>query len=147
MAELIISVSGLRGVIGENLTPELAARFACAYAAGQPGGPLVLARDGRSTGRMLTDAIRGALLAVGRSVLDADVAATPTVGVLVRHIQCGGSDPGVGQPQSAAIQRHQAVLPHGASAVGRGRRAGRRLDSGRQDRLGHLPAHWPGPDA
>ncbi len=50
MAELIISVSGLRGVIGENLTPELAARFACAYAAGQPAGPLVLARDGRSTG-------------------------------------------------------------------------------------------------
>ena len=52
MSELIISVSGLRGVVGENLTPDIAARFACAYAAGQPAGPLVLARDGRSTGRM-----------------------------------------------------------------------------------------------
>ncbi len=91
MAELIISVSGLRGVIGENLTPDLAARFACAYAAGQPAGPLVLARDGRSTGRMLADAVRGALLAVGRSVLDADVAATPTVGVLVRQHQAAGA--------------------------------------------------------
>lgn len=90
MAELIISVSGLRGVIGENLTPELAARFACAYAAGQAEGPLVLARDGRSTGRMLTDAIRGALLAIGRSVLDADVAATPTAGVLIRHHNAAG---------------------------------------------------------
>jgi phosphomannomutase len=90
MSELIISVSGLRGVIGENLTPELAARFACAYAAGQPAGPLVLARDGRGTGRMLVDAIRGALLAVGRTVLDADVAATPTVGVLVRDRAAAG---------------------------------------------------------
>ncbi len=40
---------------------------------------------------MLTDAIRGALLAVGRSVLDADVAATPTVGVLVRHHEAAGA--------------------------------------------------------
>jgi phosphomannomutase len=91
MSELIISVSGLRGVIGENLTPEVAARFACAYAAGQPAGPLVLARDGRTTGRMLVDVIRGALLAVGRSVLDADVAATPTVGVLVRDRAAAGA--------------------------------------------------------
>ncbi|MHB8952538.1 MAG: phosphoglucosamine mutase [Pirellulaceae bacterium] len=91
MSELIISVSGLRGVIGEKLTPELAARFACAYAAGQPVGPLVLARDGRSTGRMLVDAIRAALLATGRSVLDADVAATPTVGVLVREYAAAGA--------------------------------------------------------
>ncbi len=91
MAELIISVSGLRGVIGENLTPELAARFACAYVAGLAAGPIVLARDGRSTGRMLVNAIRGNLLAVGRTVLDADVAATPTVGVLVRQHHAAGA--------------------------------------------------------
>jgi len=91
MSELIISVSGLRGVIGENLTPDVAARFACAYAAGQPAGPLVLARDGRATGRMLVDTIRGALLAAGRTVLDADVAATPTVGVLVRDRAAAGA--------------------------------------------------------
>lgn len=91
MAELIISVSGLRGVVGETLTPDVAARFACAYAACQPAGPLVLARDGRSTGRMLTDIIRGHLLAIGRDVLDADVAATPTVGVLVRQHRAAGA--------------------------------------------------------
>ncbi len=91
MSELIISVSGLRGVVGETLTPELAAQFACAYAAGQPEGPLVLSRDGRGTGRMLVDSIRGALLAVGRPVLDADLAATPTVGVLVRDRAAAGA--------------------------------------------------------
>ncbi len=91
MSELIISVSGLRGVVGVNLTPDVAARFASAYAMGQPAGPLILARDGRSTGRMLADVIRGALLAVGRNVLDADVAATPTVGVLVREYAAAGA--------------------------------------------------------
>ncbi len=90
MSELIISVSGLRGVVGEHLTPELAGRFSCAYAAGQPDGPIVVARDGRTTGKMLVDAIRAALMAVGRSVIDAEIAATPTVGVLVRQHQAGG---------------------------------------------------------
>lgn len=91
MAGLIISVSGLRGVVGEDLTPDVAARFARAYVAGQPAGPIVLARDGRTTGRMLTDAIRGSLLGVGRCVLDAGVAATPTVGVLVRQRGAAGA--------------------------------------------------------
>jgi phosphomannomutase len=90
MKEPIISVSGLRGVIGESLSPELACRFACAFAAGLPGGPLILSRDGRTTGRMLADAVRAGLCAVGRDVLDADVAATPTTGILVRDQRAAG---------------------------------------------------------
>lgn len=90
MSEPIISVSGLRGIIGDSLTPELAARFACAFAGLAPPGSLVLTRDGRTTGRMLADAIRSALQAVGRTVIDADVAATPTTGVLVRHLGAAG---------------------------------------------------------
>jgi phosphomannomutase len=91
MSSLIVSVSGLRGIVGESLTPELAARFACAYASGREPGPIVLARDGRSTGPMLCDAIRGSLAAVGRQVLFADIAATPTVGVLVRNCRAAGA--------------------------------------------------------
>jgi phosphomannomutase len=91
MSNLIVSVSGLRGIVGESLTPELAARFACAYAGGCDAGPLVLARDGRATGPMLCDAICGSLAAVGRTVLMAGVAATPTVGVLVRRHHAAGA--------------------------------------------------------
>lgn len=90
MSEPIISVSGLRGIVGDSLTPPSAMRFACAFAAGLPAGPIVLARDGRSSGRMLADAIRGGLAAIGRTVIDADVAATPTAGVLVRQFQAAG---------------------------------------------------------
>ena len=90
MKEPIISVSGLRGIIGESLSPELAMRFACAFASGLDAGPIVVTRDGRHTGRMLADAIRSGLCAVGRDVLDADVAATPTTGVLVRQANAAG---------------------------------------------------------
>jgi len=91
MAEPIISVSGLRGVVGRELTPLVAARYAAAHAACSPPGPLVLTRDGRGSGEMLAAAIRSALAAAGRRVLDAGIAATPTTGVLVRqHAAAGG---------------------------------------------------------
>ena len=90
MSELIISVSGLRGIVGETLTPEEASRYTRAFAAGLPEGPIVVTRDGRATGAMLSDVICGALAAIGRDSIDADVAATPTTGVLVREYQASG---------------------------------------------------------
>jgi phosphomannomutase len=90
MKEPIISVSGLRGVVGESLSPESAMRYVCAWAAIAPAGSVVVTRDGRATGRMLADAVRSGLQAVGRQAIDADVAATPTTGVLVRHYRAAG---------------------------------------------------------
>ena len=90
MTAPIITVSGLRGVVGETLTPEVAARYVAAFAAALPTGAIVLGRDGRESGPMLADAIRKAVAANGRTVLDADVAATPTLGVLVRHHSAAG---------------------------------------------------------
>ncbi|WP_149496049.1 phosphoglucosamine mutase [Roseiconus lacunae] len=91
MSKLIISVSGLRGIIGETLTPVVAARFVAAFAAHLPAGPVVVGRDGRSSGPMLRDTIVAALRACGRDVIDADVAATPTIGVLVKTIGAAGA--------------------------------------------------------
>lgn len=87
----IITVSGLRGIVGENLTPEVAIRYACAFASTLLEGPVVIARDGRTTGPMLANALLSSLCATGRDVIDADIAATPTTGVLVReHNAAGG---------------------------------------------------------
>jgi len=80
---LIISVSGLRGVVGQSLTPEVALQYAAAFAAELPPGPIVVTRDGRTTGAMIADAVRSALAACGRLVLDGGIAATPTTGILV----------------------------------------------------------------
>jgi phosphomannomutase len=90
MQEPIISVSGLRGVVGVTLTPPVALRYANAFAEVAPTGPIVLTQDGRATGGMLSDVIRGGLAAAGRDVIDAGIAATPTAGVLVRQFSAAG---------------------------------------------------------
>src|SRR5436305_14254695 len=87
--ELIVSVSGIRGIIGAGLTPEAALRFAQALAT-TAGGPLVLSRDGRPSGAMLRHAVLAGLLGCGATVHDLGVAPTPTVGLAVRQLNAAG---------------------------------------------------------
>jgi phosphomannomutase len=87
---LIISVSGLRGIMGKSLTPYIAIRYAAALAAELPEGPLVVTRDGRTSGSCLAEAIRCALSASGRHVVDGGIASTPTAGVLVASLGAAG---------------------------------------------------------
>jgi phosphomannomutase len=90
-SELIISVSGLRGVVGDSLTPEVARQYAAAFASTLPAGPIILTRDGRANGAQLAVPVVEGLLAGGATtVLDAGIAATPTTGVLVRELKCCG---------------------------------------------------------
>lgn len=87
MSEPIISVSGLRGFIGEQLTPAVAVKYIAALAATLPqGGTVVIGRDGRASGKMLAKAVAATLQAHGLNVADLDCAATPTVGVQVREL-------------------------------------------------------------
>jgi phosphomannomutase len=91
LTDPIISVSGLRGIVGQQLTPLVAARYVAAYVSTLKPGAVVVARDGRATGAMLGQIVCGTLAACARKVLYADVAATPTVGVMVRaHLAAGG---------------------------------------------------------
>lgn len=91
MSELIISVSGLRGIIGENLTPEVAMRYAIAFSNSiELEGPFIITRDSRPSGAMLADAIHSGLNAVGRHTIDAGIAATPTTGTLIQQLGAAG---------------------------------------------------------
>ena len=90
MSGPIISVSGLRGIVGETLTPHVAVNYAAAFAAELPPGPVVLTRDGRPSGAAIADLLRGALAMAGRQVIDGGIAATPTCGVLVREFGAAG---------------------------------------------------------
>jgi len=87
---LIVSVSGLRGIVGETLTADVAARYARAFAATLPPGPVVIGRDGRASGPLLAAAIADTLTRIGRDVIDLGPAATPTVGVAVRTLSAAG---------------------------------------------------------
>jgi phosphomannomutase len=87
---LIISVSGIRGVVGTSLTPSEAMRFAAAYGTPLAGMKVVVGRDGRSTGEMLADAVKAGLAAVGCEVVELGVASTPTIGYFVKHSHAAG---------------------------------------------------------
>lgn len=90
MPERILSISGLRGIVGDGLDPEYVTRFAAALGTIFDGGTVVLSRDGRNTGEMLRHAVLGGLLATGCKVIDLGIASTPTCGVLVTHLQAAG---------------------------------------------------------
>jgi len=87
---LIVSVSGIRGIVGQSLTPAAALAFASALGHYTQGGRMVLCRDGRPSGAMLRHAVLAGLLASGCEVHDLAVAATPTVGLAMRHLQAAG---------------------------------------------------------
>lgn len=90
MTQRILSISGLRGVIGDGLDPQYLTEFAMAFGTMADAGTIVLSRDGRSTGDMVRHAVISGLLATGCRVLDAGIATTPTCGVLVRHHNAAG---------------------------------------------------------
>ncbi|WP_029247604.1 phosphoglucosamine mutase [Schlesneria paludicola] len=90
MAERILSISGLRGIIGDGLDPEYVTRFAASLGTVANGGTVVLSRDGRSTGEMLRHAVLSGLLATGCKVLDLGIASTPTCGVMVTALDAAG---------------------------------------------------------
>ncbi|MCH9653367.1 MAG: phosphoglucosamine mutase [Planctomycetes bacterium] len=90
MSERILSISGLRGVVGNGLTPEYLTRFAAAVGTLANQGTVVVSRDGRGSGEMVRHAVVAGLIATGCRVIDAGIATTPTCGVLVTHLKAAG---------------------------------------------------------
>src|SRR5947209_13368788 len=90
-SELIVSVSGVRGVVGRGLTPEAACAFASALGSHARGGRVVLSRDSRPSGLMLRHAVLAGLLGAGCEVRDVGVTPTPTCGLAVRQLQAVGA--------------------------------------------------------
>jgi phosphomannomutase len=88
--QVIVSVSGIRGVVGRGLTPELAARFAAALGTHAGGGRVVVSRDSRPSGVMLRHAVVAGLTSAGCEVVDLGIAPTPTCGWAVRALGAKG---------------------------------------------------------
>ncbi len=87
---LKISISGVRGVVGDSLTPELVARFAQAFGTYVGGGRVVIGRDPRTSGEMVRQAVVAGLASSGCRVSDLGVVPTPTVQLLVRQLGAQG---------------------------------------------------------
>lgn len=88
---LMISVSGIRGIFGTDLTPENLARFTAAYGTWLKGGTVVLGRDSRVTGELCEHIVASTLASVGCNVIKAGIVPTPTVAMgVLRHKADGG---------------------------------------------------------
>jgi phosphomannomutase len=81
---LIRSVSGVRGIVGEDLTTDLTRRYGGAFAAMAPGD-VAVGWDSRRGGDALAEAVSVGLAEGGARVLDVGIAPTPTIGIAVRR--------------------------------------------------------------
>ena len=92
---LMVSVSGVRGRVGEALTPEIMAKFAAGFGAwslAHNGGKatIVVGRDSRVSGPMFHPVVLSALQSVGCNVIDIGMVPTPTVQLAVEHHHAAG---------------------------------------------------------
>jgi phosphomannomutase len=94
-AGLMVSVSGIRGRVGESLTPEVVARYAAAFGAWSIGRgtsrKIVVGRDSRVSGPMFHRIVVGTLQLVGCEVIDIGLTTTPGCQLSVEfHHAAGG---------------------------------------------------------
>jgi len=90
LKNLLFSVSGARGVIGEGLDPMVFTSLAAHFGIWCGGGRIVVGRDSRVSGEMAQAAVTAGLLGVGCDVVDLGIVATPTVEVAVRKLEASG---------------------------------------------------------
>jgi phosphomannomutase len=87
---LKISISGVRGVVGQSLTPKLLTRFAQAFGTHTGSGTIVIGRDPRTSGEMVKHAVVAGVLSTGSRVVDIGMCPVPTVQLQVRHRRAQG---------------------------------------------------------
>ena len=94
--DLIISISGMRGIVGENLNALTAASYGCAFGTflknskGKKKLSVAIGTDSRPSRDMFKAAVAAGLCSVGVDVTDVGIVTTPTVGVMLRHLECDG---------------------------------------------------------
>src|SRR5436309_1283843 len=87
---LKISISGVRGVIGDSLSPPLLTRFAESFGTYLNSGKIVVGRDTRTSGEMVKHAVFAGLMSTGCQGVDLDICPVPTVQLMVRKLGARG---------------------------------------------------------
>jgi phosphomannomutase len=87
----MISVSGIRGIFGTDLTPENLSRFTAAFGSWSGSGKIIVGRDTRVTGQICEDIVVSTLQSVGCDVVKVGIAPTPTVAMAVHKHNADGA--------------------------------------------------------
>jgi phosphomannomutase len=90
MSTLMVSVSGIRGIVGDGLDPHTIVKYTSAYADFIGGGKIVIGRDARISGEMVNNLVTGTLVAKGLDVINLGICPTPTVQFTVKELNADG---------------------------------------------------------
>lgn len=95
MTDIIVSVSGIRGITGDNLTPESIVKFVSAYCKyckkySRGRKKIVIGRDGRMGGNLIGQISYGTIAMSGFEVVNIGVAPTPTVQIATEELNAAG---------------------------------------------------------
>src|SRR5256884_885306 len=141
---LMVGVSGVRGIVGKDLTPEVVTRWARAFGTwvrengkretgNGKGSAVVVGRDARESGPAFAAAVTTGLTLVGCDVIDVGLVPTPTVQLAVEHHHAGGG--------TAITASHNPVEWNALTFVGSD---GIFLDGNEGARVATLAAGQPG---
>jgi len=114
LRELKIGASGVRGVVGDALTPELIVNFACAFGTWCGAGPVVIGRDTRRSSTAFRAAVVSGLLSTGCRVIDLGVSSSPLVSFAIREFGASGGIAITGSHNDASWNALKFFGPDGA---------------------------------
>lgn len=90
MSSLIVGISGIRGIYGETLTPEIVMEFARAFGTYIKGEKVAVGSDTRPSGKTIKDALFKGLLSTGCEIIDLGICPTPSVQIMVEELKAAG---------------------------------------------------------
>ena len=90
MSTLMVSISGIRGIVGDGLSPDVIVKYTSAFADFIGQGKVIVGRDARITGDMVNQIVLGTLMAKGLDVIDIGIVPTPTVQFTVKTLGAQG---------------------------------------------------------
>lgn len=86
----MVSISGIRGIVGDGLDPKTIVKYISTYADFIGRGKIVIGRDARITGSMVENLVTGTLQAKGIDVVNIGICPTPTVQFNVKELNANG---------------------------------------------------------
>ena len=87
MSKLMRSISGIRGIVGDTLTPQVLQSHVRAFLEITKAKRVVIGRDSRPTGEAIVQFVAGICRLSGVDVVDVGLSTTPTVELLTTHFK------------------------------------------------------------
>jgi phosphomannomutase len=90
VAALMVSISGIRGIVGESLTPAVIEKYSLAFGTYLNKSKVIVGGDSRTSGTFIRSMVKACLQATGCEVIDIGIVPTPTVQMEILHHKAAG---------------------------------------------------------